>query len=222
MTHFPQIDALPDAIFWDWDGTIVNSYNMLSETHNYTLRKLGMNELKKGEFKDYFGKERMFIFSSIYGDNMERAAEIFQKRVMVNSHMIKPMDGVIEVLDFLKIRGVVLGLVTNKRRCFVEKELEHTGFKEFLPIVVCAGEAQQDKPYPDPLLMALENAGLSLLKHRIWYVGDTETDLKCAAKARCESVFIKGHKDTISLIDKYTPFISFDNYHAFKDFLVAI
>ena len=222
MTHFPQINALPDAIFWDWDGTIVDSYQLLNKTHNSTLRSLGMPELKKGAFRDYFGKERMFIFSDIYGDQMESAIEIFQDKVIENSHMITPMEGVDDVMSFLQENFVTLGLVTNKRRCFVEKELEHTGFNKFLPIVVCAAEATQDKPYADPLLSAITQANMSTDNHEIWYVGDTETDLKCAINAGCKSIFIKGHKDTIRLLEEYSPYISFDNYSAFKDFLVAI
>jgi len=222
MTHLPQVDALPDAIFWDWDGTIVDSYQLLSEAHDSTLSTLGMLKLEEGEFRNYFGKERMFIFSDIYGDQMERAIDIFQSNVEEKSHLIKPMAGVIEVMRFLQESRVKLGLVTNKRRCYVGKELEHTGLNKFLPIVVCAGEASHDKPYADPLLKAIELANLPPQKHEIWYIGDTETDLKCATNAGCKSVFIEGHKDTMRLIKEYSPYISFDNYHTFKDFLVAI
>lgn len=222
MTHFPQINALPDAIFWDWDGTIVDSYQFLNETHNYTLRTLGMAELKEGAFRHYFGKERMFIFSDIYRDKMDQAVEIFQNRVIENSHMIQPIKDIIKVMDFLQNHKVILGLVTNKRRCFVEKELAHTGLNKFLPIVVCSAEAQQDKPFADPLLLAVEKAKLNIQEHEIWYVGDTETDLMCATNASCKSIFLKGHKDTVKLLKEYSPYISFDNYSVFKDFLVAI
>ncbi len=229
MTHFhqinnilPQIDNLPDAIFWDWDGTVVDSYSVLNEAHNFTLRNLGMRELGEGEFKNYFGKERTFIFRDIYGERLEKAIEIFQNAIMDNSHMIKPFDCISEVLRFLKEQGVTMGIITNKKRCFVEKELEHTRFKKFLPIVVCSAEAAQDKPNADPLLKAIKQADMDVDKHEIWYVGDTETDLKCAKNARCKSVFKKGHRDTPQLLEKYSPFISFDNYCVFKDFLVAI
>ena len=222
MTHFPQVNALPNAVFWDWDGTIVDSYQLLNEAHNSTLRTLGMLELKEGDFKNYFGKERMFIFSDIYGDQMEGAIEIFQNNVIENSHLIKPMEGIDEIMRFLQKNHVTLGLVTNKRRCFVEKEMGHTGLNKYLPIIVCAGETSHDKPYADPLLKAIELANLPPQKHEIWYIGDTETDLKCSTNAGCKSVFIEGHKDTMRLIKEYSPYISFDNYHTFKDFLVAI
>jgi len=220
--NYPEINKLPDAIFWDWDGTIVDSYQLLNDTHNYTLHKLGMPDLKEGEFRNHFGKERLQIFSSIYKDKKKEAIEIFQNSIMENNHMIKPIDGIIEVMTFLHENNVTLGVVTNKRRCYVEKELAHTGLDKFLPIVVCSTEAPQDKPYADPLIMAIEKAGLYIQKHEIWYAGDTETDLACAKNAGCKSVFLKGHKDTQKLLMEYSPYISFDNYSSFKDFLVAI
>jgi phosphoglycolate phosphatase len=222
MTYFPQINALPDAIFWDWDGTIVDSYNLLNETHNYTLRTLNMNELEEGAFRHYFGRERMYVFANLYGDQMDNAIEIFQDSVIKNSHKILPIKGIEAVMDLLQNNKVILGLVTNKRRCFVEKELTHTGLAKFLPIVVCAAEAEHDKPFADPLLKAIAQASMSAKKHEIWYVGDTETDIKCATNAGCKSIFIEGHKDTERILKEYFPYISFDNYYEFKDFLVAI
>ncbi|MCK5384284.1 MAG: HAD family hydrolase [Alphaproteobacteria bacterium] len=220
--NFPEINKLPDAIFWDWDGTIVDSYQFLSDIHSYTLRTLGKAELKDGEFKDYFGMERLHIFSSIYGSEMENAIEIFQNRVMETNHMIKPMEGIKELMAVLKEKDIKLGVVTNKRRSYVAKELELMGLDKFLPIVVCSTEASRDKPFPDPLLLAIEKAGLYPRNNEIWYVGDTETDLICANDTGCRSVFLKGHRDTDSLLSKYSPYISFDNYSFFKDFLVAI
>ena len=189
MTHFPQVSTLPDAIFWDWDGTIVDSYQYLSDVHNYTLRTLGMDVLKEGEFKEYFGLERLYIFSTIYKDQMDEAVEIFQNRVMETNELIKPMEGIKDILEFLNNNDVKLGVVTNKRRCYVEQELKNMGLDDFLPIVVCSAEAARDKPFPDPLLLVIKQSGLNIQKHDIWYVGDTETDLLCAKNADCRSVF---------------------------------
>lgn len=222
MTHFPEIDTLPDAIFWDWDGTIVDSYQFLNDAHNHTLRTLGLEELKEGEFRNYFGKGRDAIFASFYGDQIKAGVEIFQKYVMENNHKIQPIEGVREVLSFLYERRIKMGVVTNKVRRYVGKELQNTGLYQYLPIVICASEASRDKPFPDPLLLAIEKAALNVKEHEIWYAGDTETDLLCAKGSGCRSAFLEGHRDTKRLLSEYAPYISFDNYSHFKDFLVAI
>ena len=222
MTHFPTNAKLPDAVFLDWDGTIVDSYQFLSDTHDYTLTTMSMSKLEKGGFREYFGKERLSIFADIYKDRMEEAIEIFQDRVMNNNYEIKPIPGAKEVLSFLKQKDVILGVVTNKRRAQVEKEHVYTGLNDYLPIVVTSGEANEDKPSADPVFLAIEKCGLDIKKDDIWYVGDTGIDLQCAQNAGCKSVFITGHKDTEELIAEYNPYISFDNYTLLKEFLVAI
>ncbi len=222
MTYFPTNAKLPNAVFFDWDGTIVDSYQLLSDAHDYTLTTLGMPILEKDGFREYFGKERMFILSDIYKDKKDKAIEIFQAYVSKNSHVIKPISGAKEALAFLRQKGVTLGVVTNKRRTAVEKEHVCTRLNDYLPIVVTAGEAKQDKPSAEPLLLAIEKSGLDIEKDEIWYVGDTGIDLQCARNTQCKSVFIKGHIDTKKLLTEYTPYISFDNYALFREFLVAI
>ncbi|MFP4098244.1 MAG: HAD family hydrolase [Alphaproteobacteria bacterium] len=224
MSLFPPTErtTMPDAVFFDWDGTLVDSYQVLSDAHNGTLRALGMPLLEEGAYRAYFGKDRQYIFSSIYKDKAQEATSICVQNIMANNHKIKPIKGAKEVLSFLQNQGVTLGLVTNKQRSFLEKELKYTGFSPYLPTIVASAEAEADKPSAAPLLLALDKAGLDPEREAIWYIGDTESDLLCARDARCKSGLIGASQDTKDLILKYEPFISFDNYSSFRDFLVAI
>lgn len=223
MSHFPKINKLPEAVFWDWDGTIANTLKFLEEAHNHTLRSLGKKPFKEGDYASYFGKRRDFIFSTFYGeDQKEAAVKNFEEWVFKMNHLVEPISSVCEVVKYLHEKGVVQGIVTNKLRRYVEKEVCSFGLELCLPIVVCSGEAKEDKPSKEPLLLALEKTGLSLENKDIWYAGDTDSDLLCAQNAGCKTVLIEGHKDTESLIRRYNPYISFDNYDLFHDFLVAI
>ncbi|MGN7438413.1 MAG: HAD family hydrolase [Alcanivorax sp.] len=222
MTHFPETITLPDAVFWDWDGTIADSYGFLNDAHNHTLEALGFERFKDGEYMNYFGKPREVLYPAIYKDKCDQAMDIFQTYVFENSHKVKTIDGTRDVLEFFHTNKIPMGVVTNKKSSFVTRELEHTRFAPFFQVIIGAGEAHSDKPSGAPLALALEKTNLEPQTHNIWFVGDTENDLACAQDAGCTGIFLKGDKDTESLIATYKPLISFDHYQQFKEFLVAI
>jgi len=222
MRQSPKIKKLPDAVFWDWDGTIADSYGFLNDAHNHTLRSLGFEEFKDGEYKEYFGKPREILYPAIYKDKCDQAMEVFQSYVFENSHKVKVIDGTGGVLDHLHSQNIVMGVVTNKKSSFVSRELQHTAYKKYFSVLVGSGEAKKDKPSPAPLRLALDKAGIGVQTHNIWYIGDTENDLACARAAGCDSLFLKGDNNTDALINEYKPIFSFDNYQELKEFLTSI
>ncbi|PCJ99703.1 MAG: HAD family hydrolase [Zetaproteobacteria bacterium] len=213
---------LPDAVFWDWDGTLVDSYGFLNDAHSHTLITLGFEPFKKGEYKQYFGKPREMLYPAIYNEKCEEAKEIFGKYVAENSHKIQTIQGGERVLKFLYRRNIKMGIVSNKKASFIALELKHLGWEKYFSVIVGAGDAHTDKPSPAPLLLALENSGIDKDYTNIWYIGDTENDLACAQSAGCASLFLSGVAETETLLQKYNPIITFDNYSQLEEILVAI
>ena len=222
MTYFSEITQLPDAVFWDWDGTIADSYQFLNNAHNHTLKTLGFPIFKDGEYKNYFGKPREILYPAIYKDKSEEAKDIFQTYVLENSHLVQTIPGTHDVLEIFYQKKIPMGVVSNKKGDFVSQELKHTDCEQYFSVVVGAGEAQEDKPSGAPLNLALQKARINKEIHTVWYIGDTENDLACAQDAGCQALFLKGDENTDKLIQQYKPIASFDNYQQLKEFLVAI
>lgn len=220
----PDIKTIhaPDAVFWDWDGTLVDSYGFLNDAHNHTLQALGFEPFQPGEYREYFGKPRDYLYPKIYKDKAAQAVEIFGRYVEQNAHNVKHVPESEDALSLLKSRNIPMGIVSNKKSEIIERELYHLQWEHYFPSVIGAGEADEDKPSAAPLQMAMDRVGLSPTKHVVWYVGDTENDLACAQAAGCPALFLTGHADTEKLIKKYEPFLCFDNYSQLKEFLVAI
>lgn len=213
---------LPDAVFWDWDGTIADSYSFLNDAHNHTLQSLGFETFKGEEYREYFGKPREVLYPAIYKDKAEQAKEIFQTYVFDNAHRVKIIDDCVDVLEFLHGQGVVMGIVSNKKASFITEEIRHAKLDKYFSVLVGAGEAQEDKPSAAPLFLALQKANIDHIQSDIWFVGDTENDLACAKESNTKAIFYEdGHQDP-KLIDQYQPYFVFKHYSAFKEFLVAI
>lgn len=212
----------PDAVFFDWDGTLVDTYEFLSAAHSYVLVQLGFPPFTEGEYKKYFGKPRDILYKEIYKEKHEEAREHFQKYVTENAHQVHMLDGARDLLDVLKLENIPMGVVSNKLGSLVIREIEKFGLDGYFKVVVGGGEASSDKPSGAPLLLALERAGIDPKTRNVWYVGDTENDLACAKEAGCHAVFIEGHEDAQMLLAQYNPLLHFKNCHGLKEILVAL
>ncbi len=211
----------PYAMFFDWDGTLVDSFSFLEQAHNDVLGKFGMPLFEKGGFKQYFGKPREEIYPAIYADRAEEARGLFEDFV-INNHktLLEPMDGAYELLQTIHDLGIKIGVVSNKKSEFVNAEINHLGWRSFLVSVVGAREAEQDKPSPTPLILALKRAEIDGPIEDIWYVGDTIIDQKCAENAGSPFVYINHEGEVGNDILKTEPDVVADNCFALSDFML--
>ncbi|MBI1301198.1 MAG: HAD-IA family hydrolase [Alphaproteobacteria bacterium] len=214
--------ALPDVVLWDWDGTLMDSYSFLNNAHNETLTSLGFEPLKEGEYKQYFGMPREVLYPAIYKDKHEEAKKVFVDYVTRNADKAIPVQGAENALKFFKAHYIPMGVVSNKKAELVALEKKHVGWDSYFDILVGAGEASGDKPEPYSILFALDKMGVNPNKKVVWYIGDTENDLAAAQKAGCKSVFLTDYENTQALIEKYKPLLTFNNYEALMEILVAI
>ncbi len=212
---------LPEAAFLDWDGTLVDSYKFLESAHNHVRRSLGFPIFEGDEFREYFGKPRDVLYTAFYGDKRDEARDLFGGYVRAN-HIkdLKPMHGAEAMLQAFHDRGIVMGLVSNKKREFLEAEIESFGWNRFFASVVGAGDAAEDKPSAAPLLLAVEKSGFGGGMDSVWYVGDTDIDLRCADNALCRSVFINHDNRDEAWLAPYKPFLIFRNCQELSVFLL--
>jgi pyrophosphatase PpaX len=96
-------------------------------------------------------------------------------------------DGVDAVLDELKDRGHLLGIVTAKHRVTVDLAFARLPLEGFFDVVVAGEETERHKPDPAPLLLALERLGAAAGEAA--YVGDSPFDMQAA---RAVGVFAIG------------------------------
>ncbi|GJL84803.1 MAG: haloacid dehalogenase [Micavibrio sp.] len=211
----------PKAVFFDWDGTLADSFVFLRGAHSHVRNAIGLPDLTQEQFNGYFGMPRELLYREIYGDEGERAKELFEAYVMENHTQLEPMPGAGELLTAIAARNIPMGAVSNKKGDFIREEIKHFGWQEHFVSIIGAGDAENDKPAADPLLLAIERGRVKFGLSDIWYVGDTETDLKCAQETGCPCVFLQ-HKDKdASLIETYKPALVVRNCHELRGFFVA-
>lgn len=182
----------PDAIFFDWDGTLVDSLPALNGYYNHVLNAFSKPPITIEQAKSNIRRSARDVFPEVFGDQAEDALKIFYDYVAQKhlEHLI-PFSGSHDFMAELGALNIPLGIVSNKKHSFLLKEITHLGWDRYLTSNIGAGEAAKDKPEPDPLLLAATKIGLSPVQNHIWYVGDTETDMMAAQAAGFELIFIE-------------------------------
>jgi phosphoglycolate phosphatase len=197
--------SLPEAVFFDWDGTLVESLKFIFSAHNHVRMHFGFPEWTFDEYKDNMKYSSVELYPKVYGANSAAAMDVLAK-FMESNHLqnLVTMDGADALLDALHQANVPMGVVSNKRQAFLVREVTHLGWDKYFKAIVGAGVAARDKPEGDPLVLALSNAGLKPGPH-VLYVGDTETDLLCAGAAGCKTAFLYHSQPNNPLIQKHNP-----------------
>lgn len=213
-----MIPAKPSAIFFDWDGTLVNTLPGLRNAHNYVRTSYGYDNWTEEEFRANLRHSARELYPHIYKENAPVAIELLYSYVKEH-HLasLEVIEGAEALLQHLQGSGMPVALISNKRHDVLMREVQHLGWERYFSACVGAGEAARDKPAADPVRLAIERSGLTVDIPNMWYVGDTVTDLQVSASLGCRSVLLLDGENKDALIAEYKPFLILDDCRALHD-----
>jgi phosphoglycolate phosphatase len=181
---------------FDLDGTLVDTAPDINVALNHALQSRGHPEVDEALTRHWVGHgARALIIQALerHGLPLEQTDELFDSFVEhYGSHIAdrsRPYPGVVDTLERLRDTGAGLAVVTNKLDLFTRPLLTALGLDAYLTAIVCGDTAEHPKPAPDPALYACR-----LLEVHVadaLFVGDSETDVKCARAAGCAVVVVR-------------------------------
>jgi HAD superfamily hydrolase (TIGR01549 family) len=207
-----MVSKVPEAVIFDWDGTLVNTIPTLFKSHNYVRQKLSFPAWSMEEYRSVIHRSTREVYPELYGSRAQLAIDILYEYYHDNHlQSLELFSGGRELVEYLYEASVRMAVVSNKRQDYLEREISYLGWSEYFEIIIGAGTAKRDKPNPDPLLMALDHMELAPDMETILYIGDTRTDLETSQKAKCASVLILNDEDKIELIKSHAPGFVYNN-----------
>tara|TARA_Y100000590_G_scaffold412943_1_gene508320 strand:+ start:5445 stop:6113 length:669 start_codon:yes stop_codon:yes gene_type:complete len=183
--------SIPDAIFFDWDNTLVNNWDPIFIAYNKTLKSLGFKEQSKKKTLKNAKYSLRETFPKVFKKDWKKAKKIFYiafKKIHLKK--IKPINKAEELLKIINNKKIKCGVISNKDGILLRKEINKLGWKKYFKVIIGANEAKKDKPSKYPFLLALNKISLKCNKN-IWYVGDNEIDIEFAKRNKCMSIFIE-------------------------------
>lgn len=201
----------PQALLFDWDNTLVDTWPAIHDANNHTLVAMGHSPWTYEETRQRVRKSMRESFPDLFGERWEEAAKIFYAR-FEESHIaqLKAHDGAETMLKALHSKGYYLSVVSNKTGKYLRQEVEHLGWSKYFAKIIGAGDAQLDKPHPAPVDLALENSGIPRGSD-VWFVGDTDVDLECAHNSGCIGVLVREQAPSQGEFDVFPPSWYFNN-----------
>ncbi|RAU22535.1 HAD family hydrolase [Paramagnetospirillum kuznetsovii] len=189
MTKLPR----PRAVIFDWDNTLVDSWECIRESYNRTFRHFGMPDWSMEETQARVAASMRDSFPAMFGERWPEARDVFTASFeAIHLDHLHPLPGADDMLQGLKSAGLTLAVVSNKRGSFLRKEAELIGWAPLFSRLVGADDAEADKPDAAPVRMALEGSGISP-SAEVWFVGDSPIDILCAVNAGCTPVLMRPH-----------------------------
>ena len=210
----------PDAVIFDWDDTIVDTWQVVRSAINATLEHFGHAAWSEDEARKRIGPPARVLFSGLFGEDKWQEADaiyIAAYKANISAH-IRIHDGAHETLDCLKAAGIPMAVVSTKRGPLLREEAAQLGLDGYFARLVGAGDAPADKPQAQAVQFALEPIKISASKSVI-FIGDSVTDMITAENARCTSVLIETKPPAEDALAKHPPMYRMKNHAEFTDFI---
>jgi len=186
-TGVPQSDELlvklPEAIIFDLDGTLVDSYEAITASVNHVRSAYGLPPLPESEVRRHVGRGPTYLLEKTVtgGDIVKDLAKYRAHHPSVLRSGTHLLAGVASTLKALKQGGFLLGICSNKPGPYTRELLDYLELSSLFAAVIGPEDAPRIKPAPDMLKAAL--ARLRIAPANALYVGDMVVDVQTARAA---------------------------------------
>lgn len=206
----------PQAMIFDWDNTLVDSWDCILHAYNATFRHFGMEEWSLERAKRQVAKSLKDSFPDMFGDRWTEARDVFTTTFAeVHLDYLRPLPGIEAMLGHLAAEGVYLAVVSNKRGEFLRTEARALGWERWFGALIGANDAAADKPAVAPVTLALAPALQP--PRQVWFVGDSPIDMHCAVNAGCLPALLRAEPPQPGEFDAHPPAYYFPDPQALLD-----
>ena len=180
----PQLKTRPAAVFFDLDGTLVDTADDLAAPVNHMREARGLKPLPLEEYRPFASagsRGLLHIGLGATTDDPDYPAlrteflNRYEQEIAVHSRLF---DGMPELLAWLEANGIRWGVISNKLEYLVHRLVQQLGLGHRVALAYGGDTAPRAKPWPDPLKMALQETGLTA--RQCVYIGDDLRDIQAA------------------------------------------
>src|SRR5579859_2374914 len=178
-----------DALFFDLDGTLIDSVVGITRCVAYALERLGEPVPDVAVLRRWIGPPLRTNFGPLFGDaeRTERAVALYRERfgaIGWSEHTIYP--GIEKAVRSLHAAGHRLAVVTAKNEPDARRIVEHLPFGDLFETVSGATSDGRINEKPDLIAAALARMGIA--PAQCWMIGDRHMDIEGASHHRMRSV----------------------------------
>ncbi|HET8655232.1 MAG TPA: HAD-IA family hydrolase [Longimicrobiaceae bacterium] len=179
-----DLDRPIRAVLYDFDGTLADTTELVLQCYRHTMG-LHLGKVPPDEqWLCGFGRplpEQLLRFAR---DETQRDAMLetymrYQEERYAGS--LRPFPRAVETVAELESQGVALAIVTSRHQRSTLLGLDLCGLTRHFGVIVTPADARRAKPFPDPVLVALERLGVAAAE--AVFVGDSPHDMAAGRAA---------------------------------------
>ncbi len=168
------------TVIFDFDMTLVDSSYAIQDTMNKLAAMRGLPSVTRDQVMTVIGLPIRESWVKVWGSFEEEWLTDFRAFFLADEFAgIHPFPGTVPLLDALRLRGIVLGVASNRQQPV--HPLKATGLEKYFSAVVGMGDVPLGKPAPDMILKCMADLGCD--SSSTLYVGDTLDDIRAARDA---------------------------------------
>ncbi|MHC1611015.1 MAG: HAD family hydrolase [Candidatus Methanospirareceae archaeon] len=189
-----------EAILFDLDGVLINSFESWYQAFTKTLRAYGKEEISREEFEEkYWGPDLRDNLAALnLGEDAARRCIREQLNLVELIELFPDAEEVLHrIKDEYKLK---VGLVTNTPRENVEKILKHFRLSNHFDVILTGDDVRRGKPDAEIVVKACEL--LNVKPEHAILVGDTETDYQAGKSAGCSVIGVGARSAGDAQIEK--------------------
>ncbi|MCH2143269.1 MAG: HAD-IA family hydrolase [Phycisphaerales bacterium] len=198
----------PQHVLFDLDGTLIDSVPDIAQAVNGMLSEFARPVETEERIRSWVGRGlNVLIHRSLTGGKDQSDDEALHAKAVASfrkhyehccTQRTRAFEGAVELLAWLRHRGIGVAVVTNKPTSFAIRIVQALE----LPVDVVVGADPHRPLKPDPA--ALHEAVKQLGGGTAWMVGDTIFDLEAARAASMPFVGVQLEGDTGRKIETLT------------------
>lgn len=210
------------VIIWDWNGTLLNDLGLCVSSINVLLEQRKLPVLNSRKYKEVFSFPVQDYYKTI-GFDFDR--EDFEVPAMEFINLYEDgvenctlQNGTLEILNFLKKKGIRQFVLSAMHQEMLEKTLKHNGIFHFFEGVAGLG---------DHFAVSKMERGRQLIhrfnieRENAWMIGDTVHDYEVAQELEIHCILVAdGHQSLERL--KNTGAMVVNNLFELKEFKTMV
>jgi len=172
-----------EAILFDFDGTLANTLPLIFDSFRGLFREFKNQEITPAEVESMFGPTEIGIIKKQFKEKIPEVIEKFYK-TYEEKHIDfqHKEEEFIDLLEFIKSKGLKIGIVTGKGRDTLNISLRLLKMDKYFDVLISGDDVQDPKPSPEGIYKALEK--INVLPEKTLFVGDSDADIGAGKSAR--------------------------------------
>lgn len=189
------------AVVFDLDGTLIDSYDAISESLNHARAGWDLPPLAADVVRRAVGRGLETLVAEHVGpDRVEAGVARFRNRyARVFRSATRALPGARDTLAALSRGGVAVAVASNKPARFTRPILEATGLEPYVGSVHGPDTVGRAKPDPAMIRRCLDD--LDVPSDEAIYVGDMVLDVESARRAGVRVVLVPGGSSPIDALE---------------------